>query len=109
MSHFSALIRDRFVGRQVKYVLLRYHVHINQIPYNLGGATLAFVEEDGLVSRFSVSYCSVKDNFSRQMGRTICLARLGSASDIPVSQRVDVKEFIERVEMEWWGMERVNQ
>lgn len=109
MSYFSALVRDQFQGQKVKYIHLRNYDFINQIPHNMGGATLAFLEEDGLVSRFAVSYCSEKDNFSRQTGRIISRERLNFSKDIPVSDRVDTKEFIEQVEAEWFGVYQENK
>lgn len=50
-------------------------------PYSQGGATVAYIDEDGSPIRFSVASCHYRDNFNKKIGRAISSGRLLSSSD----------------------------
>lgn len=97
--------RDMFEGKKVKYLHLR-HME-NGIPYNMGGLTVAFVEEeDGFVTRYAVARCSNKDNFSRSTGREISRSRLGIMNPdnsviLSSDERITANQFIIDCKESW--------
>lgn len=65
---------------KTKYVHLRYYEDKTLTAHNRGGATIGireFPQEDGTVHvHYAFSYCCLKDNFCRKIGRAIVDGRL---------------------------------